>query len=196
MKTKYSDQEIITIVKTGGAELTSVMNYIYNSSGIRDSIIAIIMKYKGTEEDGKDVFQDGIRHFIINVRNDAFEGKSSVKSYIIAICRNIWFRKYSRKEKLEEIKLSFPTSQPMEDSPEVFVFYNEKKEILETHLKNLGEPCASILAMWSLSYSMKEIAEKLDSKSEGYIRKKKHLCFKTLVQTIRGNTALMKKLLE
>ncbi len=49
-----------------------------------------ILKNNGTIEDSKDVFQDAIEVLLLKLDQDHFELTASIKTYLVAICKNIW----------------------------------------------------------------------------------------------------------
>jgi len=78
--------------------------------------------------------------------------------------------------------------------PELIYLDNELKENISKALDLLGIKCKKVLELWKLNYSMKEIAEKLDIKSEGMARKTKFQCYHKLLKLIEDNPELRKNL--
>lgn len=50
-----------------------------------------IIARKGTEQDAEDVFQDTLVILIEKLRRDNFQLTASLKTYIIAIAKYLWF---------------------------------------------------------------------------------------------------------
>ena len=194
MKTAQLHRQWIEQIRKGGPELNQVMNKIYGESGIRDACMQYLI-YKGASRmDAEDVFQEGIRSFLINARKEEFELTSNLKTYIIAICKYVWLgrlRKHSR-----EFSSDDDHSQTMieEDTPEEHLILEEKKTKLQEVLSELGEKCKQVLGLWSLSYSMAEIAEKTGYKSDAVVRKKKHQCMKGLTELLKQRPNLVAEL--
>ena len=47
----------------------------------------------GTNHDAEDIFQDTMMALVAKLRNDDFVLEASVKTYIMAIAKNLWFKK-------------------------------------------------------------------------------------------------------
>ena len=103
MKKEYSDAEIVQAIQKGGKAMDKVMRYVYHGSAYRESVVAFILLKNGSLEDAEDVFQDGICHLVINIQKGAFRGESSLKTYLVTICKRLWFQKFNRSIKQSEI---------------------------------------------------------------------------------------------
>ncbi len=195
MKSSYTDEQIIELVKTGGTALTPVLHYLYHHSGYRGRIMQLIQQKSGSREDAEDIFQDGIRHLVVNIRHGKFRASSSIQSYLTRICLNLWHTQFNRSVRLRAIKQELPQEEQVADSPEDVVLYQERAQLLENTLSQLGEPCKKVLGLWALSYSMKEIAKQTNYKNEAVVRKKKHQCFQQLMKLLYQRPELMQQLL-
>ena len=193
----YSDEEIIQAIIEGGNRLDAIMTHLYEHSSLKQTIEQMIIQKGGSEDDAKDVFQDGVKHLIINIRNAKFKRGSSLKTYLTRICLNIWFTKLKRSIHLKDITQQMEVEEVDQGgSPETIFLYEERTSVLEETLAQLGEACKKVLGFWSLNYSMKEIAQLVGYQSEGMARKKKHQCMQRLVLYIKKRPDLAKTLLE
>ncbi len=190
----YTDEHIIKGIKAGGKELEDVMRHLYNDDKLRKDIFSFIQSRGGVVEDAEDIFQDGIRSLIVNVRRDKFKGENPTRGYLFGVCRNLWFKKFNRNVRSENYKSSLKVEDRDEKDPESELVSQERAELLNKLLEQLGPKCKKVLELWKLSYSMKEIAEELGYKSEGVARKKKHQCFQGLVKIVKENPHLVKLL--
>ena len=57
------------------------------------SIRQFIFINNGTSEDARDVFNDAIVVILLKAREDELSIKCSLKTYIYAICKNLWLKK-------------------------------------------------------------------------------------------------------
>lgn len=192
----HSEEELIAAIKTGGPQLNKIMSSMYKDKGFKASIIGVLLQKGASQEDAEDTFQDGVRHLIINVRKGSFRADSSLKTYLSRICINLWFTKLRRHQQLNSIKEEIPKEDIQTESPETLFFYKEKTKVLQQTLAQLGDLCKKILGLWALSYSMKEIAQKMDYKSDGMARKKKHQCFQKLMIYLKDHPELADELLN
>lgn len=165
---------------------------MYVKSGWKESIEKYIRNMNGSLEDVEDIFQEGVRNFVMNIRSGRYVQQSSLRTYMTAICKNLWYSKLSRQVKLEEIKKEIHTEQS-EPSIENELFLQERTKILKEVLSHAGEPCKKLLGLWSLGFSFKEIAVKTGS-TEGAMRKQKHDCLKKLTAWLSERPELVKEL--
>ena len=163
------------------------MQYWMQQDQLRGQLGKWVRQMGGNTADVEDVFQDAICHLILNVRRGNYKGDSSLNTYFTSIARNIWLQKFRRDQKWKEIKEKLPNSPGLSESPEQIFLLGEKKELLNSLAAKTGEKCRAVLSLWSLNYSMQEIAEKLGYKSDGVVRKKKHQCLQKLMQLLKQN---------
>lgn len=192
----YSDEELIKAIIGGGPSLNKVMGYLYTQRQYKDAILNWLIQKGASNEDAEDVFQDGIKHFIINVRKGQFKGDSTVKTYLTRICTNLWFTKLRRQNQLQSIKEQVEVVEERESSPEDLLFTQEKTDLIQQILASLGPLCQKILGLWTLNFKMKEIAQQMGYKSEGMARKKKHQCFQKLMLYLKEKPELADTLLQ
>lgn len=188
-----NDDEILKAIKTGGRQLEKAMHQLLHQSGWQKGIGQYIKSKSGSQEDVEDIFQEGLRHLFINVRGGRFSGKSALKTYLSSICKNLWYTKFSRDRKLDEIKKQLPPPDEKTDSPEDTFLTKEKSQLLSDTLGQLGDTCKKVLSLWSLGFSFKEISEKTGS-SAGTVRKQKFDCMKKLTALLAAQPALVREL--
>ncbi len=105
-----ASQQIIANLKKGNSRSYEAL-YQENFS----SVEKFIVKNNGTIDDAKDVFQDTLIVLIEKLRADNFELTASLKTYIIAISKNLWFKKlryksyYLQTEFSEKLSATFNT---------------------------------------------------------------------------------------
>lgn len=194
MKRQFTDDDLTDAIQQGGAAMERAMRHFYDEGAYQQAFIQWLSNKGGQTEDAKDVFQDGLSHLIVNIRAGKFQGKSSLKTYLFRICTNIWNNKFRRSQKLKSIKEELPIAEELEDSPEEMLLYQEQEVLLAAVLSQIGKSCKKVLGLWSLSYSMAEIAREMEYKSEGMARKKKYTCFKKLMSLLKDRPDLMEQL--
>ncbi len=196
MKAVFTDDSIITNILGGGRSREQAIAYLYNESGIKDEVMKFIRSRSGSQEAAEDIFQEGMVSLVMNIQKGKFKGEGSIKGYLYGICRNIWFKKAKKENPGHDEWNPDQSDAPDLKTPEYHLFNQEKKNVILEVLGKLGEKCKQLLLLWRMSYSMKEIAERTDYKSEGVVRKKKHQCMKGLVAMVQENPELVKILKE
>ena len=195
MSRVFNEDEMIRGIRQGGSSLEEVLGFIYHQSGYRQSILQFIQRRKGSLEDAEDIFQEGISRMVISIQQGKFEGKSSIRTYLTTICKNLWFTQYARSSRYADIVEQIAPGEEFEMGPDEILLLKERSEGLQNILVQVGEKCRKILSLWALHYSMREITQEVGYKSEGMTRKKKHQCFKALMAKIKESPDLIKELL-
>lgn len=182
----FTGEELVAAIKKGGALRQQAIRFIYDDKELRRKIIQFVRNNRGNEEDGHDMYHEGIIVLDRNIRQDKFRGESSVEGYLYSICRFLWFNQRRKKAKVDLTDDPIRIDQVETDDPEVQMMTNEKKELLRKALKHLTDRCRRILELWRLSYSMEEIATEMNFSSAQLARKNKYRCQKSLMQWLQG----------
>lgn len=192
-KVHYTDKDLLEMIRKGGSERLEGLRYVYQDSGWVNILIGIFKKNGIQESDIKNAIHEGIIILDNHIRNFQFQEKSSLKNFFIGICKK---RIYSntRSIKRQVFKENQEELDRIEnDTPEVNMLQKEKKEIIKALLLKMGEPCKTVLTLYQLSYSMKEIGKAI-GKSEGMAKKLNFNCRKKMRKLISQDTDLQKYL--
>ena len=156
--------------------------------------MAILYKVGGGDADFVEIFTITIMKFIKKVVGDReFVLESNLHNYLVGIAKFTYLEKFKSKAKstIDLCKITDPIAQ---NTPETLILELEKVEFLHSMLGTLGKNCKEVLMYWANGYSMKEIAKKMNYKSEGMARKKKHNCFKSLLAIVNENPSIKEAL--
>ena len=125
-------------------------------------------KHQLSEDEAASLYTDTILAFIDNVKNQRFEGKSSLKTYLHQIFSN---KCVDFIRKTATNKMSVHETQPMQewilampdDTKNILQKLISEHEIklLKDRLKLLGEKCQLMLMAWGEGYSDSKIADDL-----------------------------------
>ncbi len=199
MKSNYTDAEIVVAIRGGEEEKNAMITWIYQNSSYQNPIFGYIRNNSNNSNNSNpqlkeleidEIYRNGIMQLVSNILRKKYKEGNSIGAYLFGICRLLWLNSLKSKkepfiEPLEEGKVKANI-----ESSEVAFLSQEKNSIIQRLLKLLGEPCRTVLKLWTLSYSMKEIAEKVGYKSAGMARKKKHQCLNRLKDIIKENPDL------
>jgi DNA-directed RNA polymerase specialized sigma24 family protein len=97
----YDSTELISQLKNGSSDA-----YIALYQKSYPSVEKFIVNNSGTVDDAKDIFQDTLLVLFKKVREDNFELTASVKTYIIAISKNLWCKKLRHISGRQETSLT------------------------------------------------------------------------------------------
>ena len=146
-----------------------------------------VIENSGSEQDAKDVFQEGIVIIYRKIKEGTFELTSSFKSYIYSVCRFIWIKQLSKnKENAEQQNVYLEYEGVSDISPDEYK-KNEQYKLYQYHFKRLGKDCQKLLTLYLKEVSLKEIAEELGIDSLQYIKRKKYKCKEQLVRYIKSD---------
>ena len=137
-------------------------------------IVEFVGKNSGTKEDAKDIFHDGLTAiYEKSIKEDIFL-KSSFKTYLYAICKNLWLMVLRRRKTAlkAETKENLMTTMP--EGVEEDIISQQQYKLFRFHFKTLGEDCQKVLDMFFQGISLREIAAKMDF-SEAYAKKNSHV---------------------
>jgi len=189
-KPTYSDKELLEMIRRGGTDRINGLEFIYRYSGWVPLALAILKKQKVQHANAKDAIQEAIIVLDNNVRNFQFKEKGTLKNYFISICKG---RIYSNKRSIKRQVLKGESNEldsKEDNTPEVVMLKEEQKVIIRKLLEKIGEPCTTVMTLYYLSYSMKEIAAVIE-KSEGIAKKMSFTCRKKLRKLLNQTPHLL-----
>lgn len=179
----YTDTELISALKAGGSTCDKAMAFIYRKH--LDSVLSFIMARNGSKEEAKDIFQDAVLSLLMSVQEGKFEGKSSLSTYLHAISKNLWYRRFRRSITADEYKASLNKEEKELGDPEFIMVDQDTEKQLQVLMGELKDKCKEVLTLWAQKYSMKEIATALGYSNEQVVRNKKNHCMKELKELVR-----------
>ncbi len=121
-----------------------------------DTVKYFVLKNKGSSADADDVFQDTMLVLVEKMRIDNFVLTASIKTYIVAISKNIWFKKLrnaAQETAFEQLyKNNFYEEINLDIEREIT--YADK---LKVYLLKITEHCSRLIN--DMFYNGKELAE-------------------------------------
>lgn len=191
-KRTYTDQEIIQAVRKGGRSCEQVMEYLYGR--YVNQVIAFVRERSGTEAEAQDVYQDAIVNLLLAIQDGRFEGRSAVSTYLFAISKNLWYRRFRRQNLEGDYRATLTGEDTDPNTPELLLLEADRQTQLNSILDQLKDKCRAVLSLWAQKYAMKEIAEQLGYQNEQVVRNKKNLCLKELKKLLQQQPALREKI--
>jgi RNA polymerase sigma factor (sigma-70 family) len=190
MNSSLETMDLATAIRSGGLKREQALSSLYNVTGLFFKIKQMVTNHGGNEEDARDVFHEGIITLDRKIRQDEYEDRGTIESYLFGVCRFIWSNQ-QRKNKRVELKEDFtPYDQSTGENPLDTMLNNEGQNMVATLFSQLGENCSKILSLWKLSYSMNEIAEEMGLPSGDNARKHKFRCYQKLLGLIDNSPEL------
>ncbi len=166
-------QQIIANLKNGNSRTYEAL-YQENFS----SVEKFIVRNSGTIDDAKDVFQDTLLVLIEKLQADNFELTASLKTYIIAISKNLWFKKLRYQSYYRQTELSDAFSDKF--NSEISSSINDEKsywEKLQTYLSKITAHCNHLLqSMFFKNKSIEAVQKEYGYSSRHNAQNQKHKC--------------------
>ncbi len=183
------DSDIIENIKNK-INLNKCLNRLYDN--YYGSLERWIIQNSGQKADAEDVIQETMVSFIQIVQNEKFRGESSIKSFLYAIAKNIWFAKI--KKQTADMKRAFLWNEDADEYVDEInnrILANENLKLISSVLENLGEVCSNILKKFYYEeLSLIEILPFTNFENEQVLRNKKSKCMKALIEKLENNTSL------
>jgi RNA polymerase sigma factor (sigma-70 family) len=180
---EFSDSALIEAIETGGDLREQALMQVYKEITLRQFILKLVTRFGGNDKDAEDIFQETVTLFDCQVRHGKFQGKCSWKTYFMGIAKWQWACNCRKRKPSIEFDAQYHGGTI--PSIDVESMNAEKQTMMFQVLTQLGEPCRTILLLYSLSYSMAEIAHKIGCDNPNFVKKKVHDCrnkFKQFVE--------------
>jgi RNA polymerase sigma factor (sigma-70 family) len=186
---EYSDAELIALIKSEEA-IDEPVKHLYEKNFY--VLSSFIEQNQGSREDAEDIFQEVVLTFIELIRKNKFRGESSVKTFLFAINRNIWFNELKRRGRQLRREEKFTAALPDTDAGiDKAISGREARQQIFGIIESLGEVCKKILlAFYYENLSISDILTQLDYQNEQVVRNKKAKCMKSLEEKFNADPAL------
>ncbi|HMQ47060.1 MAG TPA: sigma-70 family RNA polymerase sigma factor [Saprospiraceae bacterium] len=147
-------------------------------------ISSYVGQNNGTEEDARDIFQEGMMVFFQLARKDDFILTSSFYTLLYAICKRLWLKKIKKSQK--EMVTFYDTDeyisiQPFGDHIEEEERYN----LYRKYFNQLPNSCKRLLQLFFQKVSMEQISGIMGFSSVAYAKKRKYQCKEKLIEQIQ-----------
>lgn len=188
------DNELVALLASlDERENNRALRYLYATH--YEVITKMIYKNSGTDEEAKDVFQDGLIVLYNKCKTTDFRLSSSLQTFLFSICRNLWLMKLRVKKREVKLDDSFNLLPDLEDSVLEVLVVNEREELVARLLNQLGDACKQILHYFYFEkMRMKEIMQHMNFSSEQVAKNKKANCMKKLRKLVLESEPLKKRL--
>lgn len=149
----------------------------------------LIINNKGTMDDARDVFQEALIILHRKAKNDDFQLRCSMTTYLYSVARNLWMRQQERYNKKGLVLIVDEPEQEFIQLEEEEL--TERQEIEQKHqliadmIKELKEECQKILlCFYYQKMPLAQLAEELGY-SSNFIKVKKGRCMKSLQEKVQ-----------
>lgn len=189
-KVLYNDDEILNGLINRKSE---IIRFLYRN--YFESILRLIVKNSGRKEDAEDIFQDALVILYRKLVGKELQLSCSLKTYLYAICRNLWLQRLQKKDfKMEGLNENMNSNSEtfiLEESLQDEVKYN----LYQKHFLKLSKDCQKVLQLFLKKTRMEEITRNMGFSSIDYTKTRKYLCKKSLKEKILNDPEYKKYLI-
>jgi DNA-directed RNA polymerase specialized sigma24 family protein len=164
-----------------------ILDYLYKE--VYRQVRWLVIHNHGNEQDAKDTFQDAIVILSRKLKKDKLVLHCTLATYIYAICRFLWLKELSRRQRSEEFIETDYFCFEMEGESELELL---KKEIYLKHFSELSIDCQKILHLHMNCATISEITSELGYRDNQYTMEKKYRCKQRLIEKIIKNPLFRK----
>jgi len=111
---------------------------------------SLIINNNGNPDDARDIFQEAMIVLYEKVKTGTFELHCQLKTYLYSVCRRLWLKRLSQLQKLSPDIQNLEETVPVEEELELHAQRSLDFQVMEKSMKNLGEPCKSLLEAYYL----------------------------------------------
>ncbi|MEZ4893970.1 MAG: hypothetical protein R2778_13265 [Saprospiraceae bacterium] len=153
----------------------------------------------GTELDVRAALNNALLIFDRNVNAGKYDSSlCKVNTYIVAIAKKLFYTEKRSELRRDKAHNRSAEAHVFETDVNPYVAFNRKhrEELLQLAMKKTGEKCHQALTLYSLNYSMAEIAQEMNYKSSNSAKMAVMDCRKKLNEYLTENPELVAELLD
>jgi RNA polymerase sigma factor (sigma-70 family) len=181
----YSDDEFVAAIRRGDDRALAQLYRLH-----LPMISHYVLQNSGTEDEAKDVYQEGIMVFYEKVRDGSLELSCQIKTYLYAVCRRLWLKRLTEKTRFggslddHEPYLETGAEADLEEAEERDRRFATMSEALDL----IGEPCRSLLeGFYLLDKSMQQLTADFGYTNADNAKNQKYKCLVRLKKLFFSN---------
>lgn len=184
------DSDLLVALQGNDSERRQALDHFFKNPRLLSWLLRHVRLQGGSEQDGKDVFEESFLIFERQVRTGHFRGESSLETYFHGIARWQWLA-FRRKNKPAADLDAQPEMSSEDHSPEKILISEERRVILSGLMAQVGERCQKLLGLFQLDYSMRDIRERMGYASDQVAANEVHGCREKLKKVIQQDPEIL-----
>jgi RNA polymerase sigma factor (sigma-70 family) len=186
----HNDSDLLAALQGSDSERGQALDHFFDNPRLLSWVLRHVRMQGGSEQDGKDVFEESFIIFERQVRTGHFRGESSLETWFHGIARWQWLA-FRRKNRPSSDLETQPEMTSEEQSPEKLFISEERRVMLSGLMTQVGERCQKLLGLFQLNYSMREISEIMDFSSDQVAANEVHRCREKLKKIIQQHPEVL-----
>lgn len=170
----YTDEEFVAAIRRGDDRALAQLYRLH-----LPMISHYVLQNSGTEDEAKDVYQEGVMVFYEKVRDGSLELSCQIKTYLYAVCRRLWLKRLTEKTRFGG---RLDDHEPyLETGAEADLLEAEERDrrfaMMGDALERLGEPCRSLIeGFYLLDKSMQQLTADFGYTNADNAKNQKYKC--------------------
>ncbi len=190
---KSADETIFQSLKSDGVSRRKSEELFFTSYSyfIREGM----HKYNLPEEEAFDAYSDSVLAALDKIKQNQFEGRSSLKTWLYQIfqnkCVDLLRKKSTNKNSIHRTSSITEMLFQLSDASKTIIQQLVEKadrNLLKQRLEELGAKCRELLMLSADGYSDREIAAELEYKSPDVVKTSRLRCLERLRQLYKNST--------
>lgn len=182
-----NNKEICQLLK--GPEKNKGLQILYTE--VLPKVVRYVRDHGGEEDDGKDMFQEGVMVFYQRLMQNGFKDIPNVAGFIMQVSKNQWINRFNRGTRMSSLDQSYIEPEETEN-PDSLLMNKEKGEAFKLLFSKLEERCQEILKLSVFERKrMDEIAELMGFSSANAAKTQNYRCKKALHDIVHDHPHLI-----
>lgn len=170
----YTDEEFVAAIQAGDDRALANLYRLH-----LPMISHLVLQNSGTEDEAKDVYQEGVMVFYEKVREGSLELSCQIKTYLYAVCRRLWLKRLAEKNRfvgrLDDLEPYLETGA--EEDVAQAQERDQRFATMAEALTHLGEPCRSLIEGFYLQEkSMQQLTVEFGYTNADNAKNQKYKC--------------------
>lgn len=195
-----NDQSILEALQSQmPLQINAAMRHLCLNEKLKGAVRQQIRSLGGDENDAREMLNQALVAFLNYVEEGKYDpARSAVSTYIVKIAAQMYYTKRRSEQRRMAMHDRSVDAGAMDlaTDPELAFDLQHQREILDKLLILTGEKCRQLLQLHGHSYTMAEIAEKLQYKSPDSAKMAVHDCRKKLNTILSDRPELLDELRE
>ncbi|WP_439880158.1 RNA polymerase sigma factor [Pontibacter sp. MBLB2868] len=140
-----------------------------------------ILSNSGTDDEAKDIYQEGVIVFYEKIKDNSLELSCQIKTYLYSVCRRLWLKRLAEKGRYVSKLDDTDSFVSVDDDTQRHEEQEKQFGIMGESLEQLGEPCRSLIEDYYIKLlNMQEISEKFGYTNSDTAKNQKYKCLQRL----------------
>ncbi|MEY3249748.1 MAG: hypothetical protein RL742_1791 [Bacteroidota bacterium] len=195
-----NDNTILEALRSGmPIQINAALRHLCLNEKLKGAIRQQLRILGGAEEDVREMLNQALVAFLNQVEENKYDPtRSAISTYLVKIAAQMYYtkrRSEHRRSAMHDRSMDVVQAD-IEMNPELEFNLQHQRAFLDKLLMMTGEKCRQLLQLHGHSYTMAEIAEKLQYKSPDSAKMAVHDCRKKLNNLLSERPELLKELRE